>query len=141
MFIKLNCFFWFSQIAKKMYNIVIHLFFLNLFFTQIIKSHKYGVKKNVNVTTNPIWLLNSYKMRNKMNCLSKCNLNEDCLSSTFSNDYLLENNCHLYRMYFDPSEISETALSNLYTKDCKCSIRNNFFYIHKFNLIFFLKVV
>ena len=101
-----------------------------LIILQIIKlvltstSKKYSTEVNTSIgqTVSSLWLIQSYKLKSKFDCLAQCNLISDCFTATYSSDSI--DNCVLYSRYFSTSELVSLKNTNLYSKECKYDIEN-----------------
>ncbi len=108
------------------------LLVLNLASVQSMKSHSYSLQKNVNVIATP-WLF--AKTISKMSCISKCNLEDNCLSVVYSTESLkTSNNCFLYTKYFDVNEFFTSENTYLYIRKCKI----HFKIVFPKNIIYFI---
>ncbi len=101
----------------EMLKIILCLLAFNIASVQSLKSHSYSLQRNVNVIANP-WLF--AKTISKMSCISKCNLDDNCLSVVYSTESLTtSDNCFLYTKYFNINEFFTSENTYLYMKKCK----------------------
>jgi hypothetical protein len=100
------------------------LYCLKITFIHASLSYKYDIKtsKSVNISIDPIFLIDSYKKLDKISCMIECNLNEECYTTIFASDQYPNPTCFLFRKYFGSSEIVTSSSSDLYSKKCKLII-------------------
>ena len=85
----------------------------------LFTCYQYEVKKDINVNSsiNQVWFIQSFKIADKLKCLAKCNLNDECLTATFIRTNKSDN-CVLYRRYFSQIELIPSTGRNIYEKKC-----------------------
>ena len=76
------------------------LFILKIFSYTLcdVWSNKYSAEVNTSIgpTVSLSWLIQSYKLKSKFECLAQCNLKSDCYTATYSSDSGLLDNCVLF---------------------------------------------
>jgi hypothetical protein len=77
---------------------------------------------NVSSTINQNYLLKSSKQIDRLFCLAQCNLDDECMTTAYSNILSRFNNCFLYKKYFASNELTTSNGSNLYKKYSKTII-------------------
>ena len=117
------------------------LIFGILKMTQVICDYyDLQLNKNVDLTLDPIWLIQSTKNLAKISCLVGCNINKECYTATFITDPNVNDNCFLYRKKIAATEMISTLNSNLYIKQCNpVKTLNDTTFINK--RMFFLIVI
>ncbi len=96
------------------------LFIFILLKITLVICEKYDLQHNkiINSTLNPIWFIQSNIKHTKIQCLSACNLNDECYTATFSTNSMVNDNCFLYRKQLSSTEIISSQDSNIYIKQC-----------------------
>jgi hypothetical protein len=93
-------------------------------FEMIESSNNYQVKNGVNVNLNvgTSLILSSIRKENHIFCLAACNSNQECLSTIYIESEV-NDNCILYKKYFNSTETTTSNNSKLFIK--KSINRNN----------------
>jgi hypothetical protein len=95
------------------------LIFGILKMTQVICDYyDLQLNKNVDLTLDPIWLIQSTKNLAKISCLVGCNINKECYTATFTKYSIVNDNCFLYRKQIVSTEMVSSQISNIYMKKC-----------------------
>jgi hypothetical protein len=105
--------------------ILIIILLLHIILTHAMNDRHYKIQKNTNVGSNIAQLIKSFKIKNKLKCVIQCNINDQCLSLEFSEYSDINDNCFIYKQYFDSTEISQSNVSDLL--QCECKNFKNFF--------------
>ncbi len=89
-------------------------------------SNNYQVQNGVNINSNvdTSWIISSIRKESHILCLAVCNSNQECLSSVYMDESVANNNCILYKKYFDSTEITTSNNTKLFIKNSK--IYNNY---------------
>jgi hypothetical protein len=102
------------------------LFILKIFSYSLsdVCSNKYSAEVNTSIdsTVSLSWLIQSYKLKSKFECLAQCNFKSDCYTATYSSDSGSLDNCILFSKYFNQSELVSLEDTNLYSKDFACKL-------------------
>ncbi len=99
--------------------ILIIILLLHIILTHAMNDRQYKIQKNTNVGSNIAQLIKSFKIKNKLKCVIQCNINDQCLSLEFSEYSNINDNCLIYKQYFDQTEISQSNVSDLLQCECK----------------------
>jgi mRNA-degrading endonuclease YafQ of YafQ-DinJ toxin-antitoxin module len=83
------------------FSIILHL--INTVLTLTSKKYSIQVNTSIGQAVSSSWLIQSYKLKSKFDCLAQCNLRSDCFTLTYSLD--LNENCVLFSRYFSTSEL------------------------------------
>ena len=89
--------------------------------------NKYSLQINTSTKIDSPYLIEKYKVNNKIMCLVQCNLIENCFSVAYNQNSIA--NCFLYSKYFSSNELTPLKNSLFYSKECKAK---NFNFISKY---------
>jgi hypothetical protein len=100
-------------------RILVLILLLTIILAHAMKLRQYNIQKNTNVSSNIAQLIKSFKIKDKLSCIIQCNINDQCLSLEFSEYSAINDNCFIYKQYFDQTEISQSNVSDLLQCECK----------------------
>jgi hypothetical protein len=103
-----------------MFNFLFSSIFLILFGEFVSSYYFYDFKRrtSINPSLNKVWLIKNRTVTDKLNCLAKCNNDDECLTITFIDSHKSDN-CALHRKYFGKFDIIQSLDTDLYEKHCK----------------------
>ncbi len=89
-------------------------------FEMIEASHNYQIQNDVNVIPNigASCIIQRMSKENHIFCLASCNKNQECLSTIYIESET-NNNCILYKKYFDITDTTISSNTKLFRKESK----------------------
>ncbi len=86
----------------------------------IESSHNYQVQNGININTNvdTSLIISSMRKENHIYCLAACNSNQECHSTIYIESEV-NDNCILYKKFFNSTEIATSNNSKLFIKNSR----------------------
>jgi hypothetical protein len=110
----------------------INIIILALGATQgVLNSNDFKILKNqyINIPVSESGLISSVYKPSRMQCITLCSTNTNCLTAMYDNSHNKLNNCFTYRKYFQTRELIQSSSGVVYEKKSSM-IYINFIILH-----------